>query len=212
MSRFSTSMPSPAEAMKNSSTGAEEAVLPHGPMRPCLPNDAAIATTVGYLLRRMFRRNRRDARPTQNRGTATGAVRRWFKGLVLIGSGTLFLPIAASGGRPAIMRSLVLAARGSGRIAAEICIVYEDTVKACVRRSTIETPAGCPDEFEHGLALHRASEPQQGVAASQPLAHGDVYVRRRTGLRLRGRRACSRTIRCVGNLGYRRPRLWRGAA
>jgi len=45
---------------------------------------------------------------------------------VLIGSGTLFLPIAALGGRPAIMRSLVLAARGSGRIAAEFGIVYEE--------------------------------------------------------------------------------------
>jgi hypothetical protein len=38
----------------------------------------------------------------------------------------LFLPIAALGGRPAIMRSLILAARGSGRIAAEFGVLYEE--------------------------------------------------------------------------------------
>jgi hypothetical protein len=38
----------------------------------------------------------------------------------------LFLPIAAFGGRPGIMRSLILAARGSGRIAAEFGILYEE--------------------------------------------------------------------------------------
>jgi len=84
-------------------------------------------TTVGYLLRRMFRKGTGATRVERKfAGTATGAVRRWFKRLVLIGSGTLFLPIAALGGRPAIMRSLVLAARGSGRIAAEFGIVYEE--------------------------------------------------------------------------------------
>jgi hypothetical protein len=59
-------------------------------------------------------------------GTIPGAVRRWCKGLGLIGSGALFLAIAAFGGRPGIMRSLILAARGSGRIAAEFGILYEE--------------------------------------------------------------------------------------
>jgi hypothetical protein len=84
-------------------------------------------TTVSYLLRRMFRKGTGATRVERKfAGTAIGAARRWFKGLGLIGSGALFLPIAALGGRPAIMRSLILAARGSGRIAAEFGILYEE--------------------------------------------------------------------------------------
>jgi succinoglycan biosynthesis protein ExoM len=84
-------------------------------------------TTVSYLLRRMFRKGTGATRVERKfAGTTIGAARRWFKGLGLIGSGTLFLPIAALGGRPAIMRSLILAARGSGRIAAEFGILYEE--------------------------------------------------------------------------------------
>jgi succinoglycan biosynthesis protein ExoM len=84
-------------------------------------------TTVSYLLRRMFRKGTGATRVERKfAGTAVGAARRWFKGLGLIGSGTLFLPIAALGGRPAIMRSLILAARGSGRIAAEFGVLYEE--------------------------------------------------------------------------------------
>lgn len=84
-------------------------------------------TTVGYLLRRMFRKGAGATRVDQKfAGTPVGIVRRWCKALGLIGSGTLFLPIAALGGRPAIMRSLILAARGSGRIAAEFGIFYEE--------------------------------------------------------------------------------------
>jgi succinoglycan biosynthesis protein ExoM len=84
-------------------------------------------TTVSYLLRRMFRKGTGATRVERKfAGTPIGAARRWFKGLGLIGSGTLFLPIAALGGRAAIMRSLILAARGSGRIAAEFGILYEE--------------------------------------------------------------------------------------
>ena len=52
-------------------------------------------TTVGYLLRRKFR-NGTGATRVERKSAATipGAVRRWCKGLGLIGAGTLFLPIA----------------------------------------------------------------------------------------------------------------------
>jgi len=84
-------------------------------------------TTVGYLLRRMFRKGTGASRVERKFiGTKIGAVRRWIKGLGLLGSGALSLPIAAFGGRPAIMRSLILAARGSGRIAAEFGFYYEE--------------------------------------------------------------------------------------
>lgn len=87
----------------------------------------ASRTTVGYLLRRMFRKGtgatRVERKFVRNIG---GVVRRWCKGLGLIGSGALFLPIAALGGRRAVMRSLILAARGTGRIAAEFGILYEE--------------------------------------------------------------------------------------
>jgi succinoglycan biosynthesis protein ExoM len=84
-------------------------------------------TTVGYLLRRMFRKGTGAARVEHKFiRTKIGALRRWIKGLGLVGSGALSLPIAAFGGRPAIMRSLILAARGSGRIAAEFGFFYEE--------------------------------------------------------------------------------------
>ena len=84
-------------------------------------------TTVGYLLRRMFRKGTGATRVERKfAGTISGAVRRWCKGLGLIGSGALSLPIAAFGGRAAIMRSLILAARGTGRIAAEFGVLYEE--------------------------------------------------------------------------------------
>ncbi|MDR3422649.1 MAG: glycosyltransferase family 2 protein [Xanthobacteraceae bacterium] len=84
-------------------------------------------TTVGYLLRRMFRKGTGATRVERKFvGNIGGAVRRWCKGIGLIGSGALFLPFAALGGRRAIMRSLILAARGTGRIAAEFGILYEE--------------------------------------------------------------------------------------
>ncbi len=83
--------------------------------------------TVGYLLRRMFRKGTGATRVERKfAGNVGGAVRRWCKGLGLIGSAALTLPIAAFCGRRAIMRSLILAARGTGRIAAEFGILYEE--------------------------------------------------------------------------------------
>lgn len=84
-------------------------------------------TTVGYLLRRMFRKGTGATRVERKFvGTIGGALRRWCKGLGLIASGAVSLPIAAIGGRPAMMRSLILAARGTGRLAAEFGILYEE--------------------------------------------------------------------------------------
>jgi glycosyltransferase involved in cell wall biosynthesis len=84
-------------------------------------------TTASYLLRRMFRKGTGATNVERKfAGSTVGAARRWIKGLALIGSGTLFLPVAAFCGRAAIMRSLILAARGSGRIAAEFGIIYEE--------------------------------------------------------------------------------------
>jgi succinoglycan biosynthesis protein ExoM len=84
-------------------------------------------TTVGYVLRRMFRKGTGATRVERKFAKSVGCtLRRWCKGLGLIGSAALILPIAAFGGRRGIMRSLILAARGSGRIAAEFGILYEE--------------------------------------------------------------------------------------
>ncbi len=84
-------------------------------------------TTVGYVLRRRFRKGTGATRVERNFARTTGGtVRRWCKALGLIGSAALILPITAFGGRSAIMRSLTLAARGAGRIAAEFGILYEE--------------------------------------------------------------------------------------
>jgi succinoglycan biosynthesis protein ExoM len=84
-------------------------------------------TTVGYLLRRKFRTGTEATRIDRKlAGKVDGVARRWCKGLGLIGSGTLSLPIAALGGRGAMVRSLMWTARGAGRIAAEFGILYEE--------------------------------------------------------------------------------------
>lgn len=84
-------------------------------------------TTVGYLLRRKFRNGAEATRIDRKlAGHTDGGVRRWCKGLGLIGSGALTLPITAFGGRGGIMRSLMWTARGAGRIAAEFGILYEE--------------------------------------------------------------------------------------
>jgi succinoglycan biosynthesis protein ExoM len=84
-------------------------------------------TTVGYLLRRRFRSGTGATRVERKfAGNVVGTARRWCKAIGLICTGTLSLPIAALGGRPTIMRSLTLAARGTGRIAAEFGILYEE--------------------------------------------------------------------------------------
>jgi succinoglycan biosynthesis protein ExoM len=84
-------------------------------------------TTVGYVLRRKFRTGTEATRIDRKlSGSTDGVARRWCKGLGLLLSGALSLPIAALGGRGAIMRSLILTARGAGRIAGEFGIIYEE--------------------------------------------------------------------------------------
>ena len=82
-------------------------------------------TTVGYLLRRMFRKGTGATR-VERKFTSNLILRRWCKGIGLIVSGAISLPITALGGRGSMMRSLVMAARGTGRIAAEFGIFYEE--------------------------------------------------------------------------------------
>jgi glycosyltransferase involved in cell wall biosynthesis len=83
-------------------------------------------TTVGYLLRRKFR-NGTEATRLERKflNSMTGAVRRWYTGLGLLGIGLVSLPVSALRGRKAIMDSLIRAARGAGRIAAEFDFHYE---------------------------------------------------------------------------------------
>ena len=83
-------------------------------------------TTVGYVLRRKFR-NGTEATRLERKflGTVAGTLRRWCIGLGLLGVGILSLPLAALRGRRAIMASLIRAARGAGRIAAEFDLHYE---------------------------------------------------------------------------------------
>jgi hypothetical protein len=83
-------------------------------------------TTVGYLLRRKFR-NGTEATRLERKflGTAAGLLRGWSIGLGLLGAGILTLPLAALRGRGALMASLIRAARGAGRIAAEFDLHYE---------------------------------------------------------------------------------------
>ncbi len=83
-------------------------------------------TTVGYLLRRKFR-NGSEATRLERKfvNGVTGAARRWYTGLGLLGIGILSLPLAAFRGRQAVMDSLIRAARGAGRIAAEFDLHYE---------------------------------------------------------------------------------------
>ncbi len=84
-------------------------------------------TTVGYVLRRMFRKGTGATRVERKfAGNVGGALRRWCKGIGLIVSGAVSLPVTVFGGRGAMMRSLLLAARGTGRIAAEFGILYEE--------------------------------------------------------------------------------------
>jgi len=84
-------------------------------------------TTVGYLLRRRFRSGTGATRVERKfAGDVVGTARRWCKAVGLIASGALSLPITALCGRRALMHSLILAARGTGRIAAEFGILYEE--------------------------------------------------------------------------------------
>ena len=113
----------------------------------CVRDDAAVANH-----RRLFaaadvpQGHRRHPRRTQVRRTAIGAMRRWCKGLGLIGSGAFFCRSPRSAAGRAIMRSLILAARGSGRIAAEFGILLRGIPIAPCSRSNhrTRTAAHCP--------------------------------------------------------------------
>ncbi len=83
-------------------------------------------TTIGYLLRRKFRNGTEATRLERkflNSGTAVA--RRWTTGLGLLGIGVLSLPLAVLRGRRAMIDSLIRAARGAGRLAAEFDLHYE---------------------------------------------------------------------------------------
>ena len=83
-------------------------------------------TTVSYVLRRKFR-NGTEATRLERKflGSLPCALRRWCIGLGLLGLGIASLPLAALRGRRAIVASLMRAARGAGRIAAEFDLHYE---------------------------------------------------------------------------------------
>lgn len=83
-------------------------------------------TTVGYLLRRKFRNGTEATRLERKFLGVTSLARRWCVGLGLIGVGLASLPLAVLGGRRAIVSSLLQAARGAGRIAAEFNLLYEE--------------------------------------------------------------------------------------
>src|SRR3984957_6191872 len=84
-------------------------------------------TTISWLLLRGFRsgtdRTRIDRSFAQGIGDMT---RRWVKGAGLFAFGIGLLPLAALRGRCAVVSSLVVAARGVGRIAAEFNLLYEE--------------------------------------------------------------------------------------
>ena len=90
-------------------------------------------TGVGYVLRRRFRNGTVATRIERGfERDFRGIVRGWCKGLGLMLFGILSLPIAACGGRSAIVRSLIRAARGAGRIAAEFGFFTRNTDKQCL--------------------------------------------------------------------------------
>jgi glycosyltransferase involved in cell wall biosynthesis len=84
-------------------------------------------TSVAWILRRNFRKGTEGTRIDRTFARdARNALLRWYKGLGLLAYGIITLPVAAFGGRRALMDSLNTAARGAGRIAAEFNILYEE--------------------------------------------------------------------------------------
>jgi glycosyltransferase involved in cell wall biosynthesis len=84
-------------------------------------------TTLSWLLRRNFRKGSERARI--DRGSNTAMRRpalRWCRSLALVALGTLSLPVAAVLGRAAIVAGLNRIARGTGRIAAEFNVFYDE--------------------------------------------------------------------------------------
>jgi succinoglycan biosynthesis protein ExoM len=84
-------------------------------------------TSLAWLVRRQFRKGNDNTRIDRKftRGIRH-ATARWYKGLGLIAYGIVTLPLALFSGRAAAARSLLNAARGVGRIAAEFGVLYEE--------------------------------------------------------------------------------------
>jgi succinoglycan biosynthesis protein ExoM len=83
--------------------------------------------TVKWLLLRGFRSGTDRTRIDRNFAQGAGDVmRRWVKGAGLFACGMALLPLAALRGRAAVIGSLVVAARGVGRMAAEFNLLYEE--------------------------------------------------------------------------------------
>ena len=84
-------------------------------------------TTVSWLLLRGFRSGTDGTRLDRNFAQGIGDIAwRWSKGAGLFACGIALLPLAALRGRCAVVGSLVVAARGVGRIAAEFNLLYEE--------------------------------------------------------------------------------------
>jgi hypothetical protein len=84
-------------------------------------------TTVSWLLLRGFRSGTDRTRIDRNFAQGIGDMaRRWVKGTGLFAWGIALLPLAVLRGRGAVVGSLVVAARGVGRIAAEFNVLYEE--------------------------------------------------------------------------------------
>ncbi len=84
-------------------------------------------TTISWLLLRGFRSGTDRTRIDRSFAQGIGDIaRRWAKGAGLFACGIALLPLAALRGRRAVVGSLVVAAQGVGRIAAEFNLLYEE--------------------------------------------------------------------------------------
>jgi succinoglycan biosynthesis protein ExoM len=84
-------------------------------------------TTIAWLVKRGFRNGTDRTRIDRNVKRGFGEMsRRWFKGAGLLAVGIASLPLAVFRGRGAAVGSLIVAARGVGRIAAEFNLLYEE--------------------------------------------------------------------------------------
>jgi glycosyltransferase involved in cell wall biosynthesis len=81
-------------------------------------------TTLSWLLRRNFRKGSERARIDRTHGR--NAMLRWGRALALVMVGACALPLAAFAGRVAIVDGLNRVARGTGRMAAEFNVFYDE--------------------------------------------------------------------------------------
>ena len=105
-------------------------------------------------------------------GNVGGALRRWCKGIGLIVSGAVSLPITVFGGRGAMMRSLLLAARGpAGSPRNSVSSTKNTDSHACAVTPGPEQRPPADAIGRHGAAFRRAPDLQQatGDAQAQPM-------------------------------------------